>query len=77
MLNRRVKKPLSPARRMKRYRDRMRAAGLKPVQIWVPDPHAPGFAAKCHRQALAVARHDPAGAEALRFIEATYEWPDA
>ena len=59
------KKPVPATRRMTRYRDRMRAAGLKPVQIWVPDPKSPGFADKCRRQALAVAKHDPAGDEAL------------
>jgi hypothetical protein len=73
----RTKQPLSPARRMARYRDRMRAAGLRPVQIWLPDTSARGFAAKCRRQALAIARHDPAGAEALCLIGATYEWPEA
>ena len=73
---RHVKRPVPPSRRMATYRDRMRAAGLKPVQIWVPDPKAPGFADKCRRQALAIARHDPAGDDALRFIEATYEWPE-
>lgn len=54
----------------------MRAAGLKPVQIWVPDPNAPGFTAKCRRQAQAIAKHDKAGDEALRFIEDVYEWPE-
>ena len=70
-----AKHPIPPAKRMATYRDRMRAAGLKSVQIWVPDRKAPGFAAKCRRQAIAIAGHDPAGAEALRFIQATYEWP--
>ena len=54
----------------------MRAAGMRPVQIWVPDTGAPDFAEKCHRQALAIAASDPAGDDALRFIEETYEWPD-
>jgi hypothetical protein len=74
---RRIKRPVSPANRMARYRERMRAAGLKPAQIWVPDPRAPGFAETCRRQALAIAKHDPAGVEAMQFIEATYEWPEA
>ena len=68
---RRTKRPMSPANRMTSYRERMRAAGLKPAQIWVPDPRAPGFAEKCRRQALAIAKHDPAGDEAMRLIEAT------
>ena len=60
---------------MANYRNRMREAGLKPLQIWVPDPSAPGFAAKCRKQARAIARRDDAGTEALAFIDDTYEWP--
>jgi hypothetical protein len=36
--------------RVKRRRDKMRAAGLRPIQIWVHDTSAPGFAAECRRQ---------------------------
>jgi hypothetical protein len=28
-----------------RSRERMRAAGLRPVQFWVPDTRLPGYAA--------------------------------
>ena len=38
------------AQRVQRRRDKLRAAGLRPVQIWVPDTRAPGFAAECVRQ---------------------------
>ena len=31
------------AKRVQRHRDKMKAAGLKPVTIWVPDVNAPGF----------------------------------
>ena len=36
---------------MQRRRDKLRAAGLRPVQIWVPDTRAAGFAGECARQA--------------------------
>ncbi len=36
--------------RVKRRRDKMRAAGLRPVQLWVPDTRAPGFAEEYARQ---------------------------
>jgi hypothetical protein len=39
------------AERVRRRRDKPRAAGLRPVQIWVPDARAPGFAEECARQA--------------------------
>ena len=69
--------PISPPQRMATNRQRMRAAGLRPVQIWVPDTRIPDFAETCRRQARAVAAHDPAGDEIMQFIERIYEWPEA
>ena len=40
--------------RVRRRRDKLRAAGLRPVQIWVPDTRAAGFAEECARQARLV-----------------------
>ena len=42
--------------RVRRHRARMRAAGLRPVQIWVPDTRSESFRAEAHRQSLAVAQ---------------------
>ena len=55
--------------RVKRYRDSLRAAGLRPVQIWVPDTRRPGFAEECRRQSLLL-RDDPHKREILDWIEA-------
>ena len=71
-----TQRPVSPPQRMKSYRQRMRAAGLRPVQIWVPDTRAPDFVETCQRQARAVAAHDPAGEEIMRFVAGVYEWPE-
>ena len=46
----------STAERVKKHHDALRAAGLRPVQIWVPDTRQPGFAAECRRQSRMVAR---------------------
>ena len=46
----------STAERVKKHRDALRAAGLRPVQIWVPDTRSPGFTAECRRQSLLVAQ---------------------
>ncbi|MEC9462461.1 MAG: antitoxin MazE family protein [Pseudomonadota bacterium] len=51
------------------HRSRLRAQGLRPIQIWVPDVRSPSFKAEAHRQSLAVAM----SAEALNdqtFIDA-------
>ena len=76
-MSRQTKKPVSAPKRMANYRQRMRDAGLRPVQIWVPDRNAPDFAAKCRRQARAVASSDPAGDDIMRFVSSIYEWPES
>jgi hypothetical protein len=47
--------PLTRAERVQRRRAKLRAAGLRPVQLWVPDTRAPGFAKECRRQCLLIA----------------------
>lgn len=37
------------------HRERLRAQGLRPVQIWVPDVRARSFAAAARKQSRAVA----------------------
>lgn len=51
------------AERVQKHRQTLRAAGLRPVQIWVPDTRRPGFAAECHRQSALVAADDAARAD--------------
>ena len=38
------------AKRVQKHRDKMKAAGFKPVTIWVPDVNAPGFKEKLARE---------------------------
>jgi DNA-binding LacI/PurR family transcriptional regulator len=62
--------------RVSAYRARMRAQGLRPVQIWVPDVRSPGFAAEAHRQSALVAAADLAGDD-MDFVEAVSdEWDE-
>jgi hypothetical protein len=44
--------------RVQKHRDALRHAGLRPVQIWVPDTRRPGFADECQRQSRLVAQAD-------------------
>jgi hypothetical protein len=55
--------------RVAAYRARMRRQGMRPVQIWVPDVRAPGFAAEAHRQSALAAASDHA-AEDQAFVDA-------
>jgi hypothetical protein len=62
--------PPKPSRlKVREHRARLRAQGLRPIQIWVPDVRAPSFRAEAHRQSLAVARN-PGDAADQDFIDA-------
>ena len=55
--------------RVKKYRDSLRKAGLRPIQLWVPDTRLPGFAEECHRQSLLAAAADAADKDLLEFMD--------
>lgn len=42
--------------RVQKRRDALRMAGLRPIQIWVPDTRRPDFADECRRQSRLVAQ---------------------
>ncbi|MBR0959191.1 antitoxin MazE family protein [Bradyrhizobium japonicum] len=48
-------KPKPSRLKVQAHRDRLRAQGLRPIQIWVPDVRSASFKAEAHRQSLAVA----------------------
>jgi hypothetical protein len=59
--------------RVQKYRAGLRAVGLRPVQIWVPDTRRPGFAEECRRQSLLVAAVDRGDGELMAFMDAALE----
>ncbi len=61
--------------KVREHRDRLRAQGLRPIQIWVPDVRAPSFRSEAHRQSLAVAASAYL-AEDQAFIDAVSDWDD-
>ncbi len=74
-------KPQRPKRassrdKVRNHRARLRAKGLRLIQIWVPDTRSPEFAAEAHRQSLAVA-NSPHAKEDQDFIDAISEWNSA
>jgi hypothetical protein len=54
--------------RVAKYRVSLRAAGLRPVQIWVPDVRRPGFAVECRRQCRQL-RRDPSERKILKWLQ--------
>jgi hypothetical protein len=59
--------------KVQEHRDRLRAQGLRPIQIWVPDVRASSFRSEAHRQSLAVAASAHA-ADDQAFIDAVSGW---
>ena len=70
-------KPQRPKRassrdKVRSHRARLRAKGLRLIQIWVPDTRSPEFAAEAHRQSLVVA-NSPHAKEDQAFVDAISE----
>lgn len=66
--------------RVQRHRDALRQAGLRPVQLWVPDTRRPDFAAECRRQSSLVAQADSQDEALEAVLHATLDdidgWDD-
>jgi hypothetical protein len=55
--------------RVQKHRDTLRSAGLRPVQIWVPDTRRPNFAQECRRQTQLAVRADAADTDMQHFMD--------
>jgi hypothetical protein len=66
---------MSSRRRVREHRARLREQGMRPVQIWVPDVRAPGFAEEAHRQSRAIALSAAAHGD-QEFVDSISEWPE-
>jgi hypothetical protein len=68
--------PASDVRkRVATHRAELRRRGLRPIQIWVPDTRAPGFAEEARRQSRLVAAEDDFD-EVMDFIERNEAWSE-
>lgn len=55
--------------RVQKRRDALRMAGLRPIQIWVPDTRRPDFSEECRRQSRLVGQADQSNAAMLQFMD--------
>ncbi len=55
--------------RVQKHRDALRTAGLRPVQIWVPDTRRSDFAEECRRQCHIVAQTDNSDTSLGQFMD--------
>jgi Protein of unknown function (DUF3018) len=58
------------AKRVRKRRAALRAAGLRPIQIWAPDTRQPGFLEEARRQSRLAAASDLADRDLLEFLDA-------
>ncbi len=58
----------SPSEKMRSYRARLRASGLRPVQIWVPDVRSPSLRDEARRQSV-IASQLASEREELDFLD--------
>jgi hypothetical protein len=65
--------------RVARHRARLRAMGLRPVQIWVPDTRSPGFLAEAARQSRLVDADPQQFAATMEWVESVsvFDEPEA
>ncbi|KPP81160.1 MAG: hypothetical protein HLUCCA04_09220 [Oceanicaulis sp. HLUCCA04] len=56
--------------RVSKHRNALRAEGLRPLQIWVPDTRQPGFQKACREQAERAAQADQADTSLIGFADA-------
>jgi hypothetical protein len=61
--------PRTSTEKMRDYRGRLRAKGLRPLQLWVPDMRDPKVRARIRREFRYVARQ-PADSETDALLEA-------
>jgi hypothetical protein len=66
-------KPKSSAAKVREYRERQRAKGMRLLQIWVPDVRSPAFRKEAHRQSALVAA-SPQEQDDQDFIDAISWW---
>ena len=67
-----LEKVRSSRDKVRLHRERLRAQGLRPVQIWVPDVRARSFISAARKQSMAVAASKLAKTD-QRFIDAATE----
>jgi len=61
--------------KVQRHRDKLRAQGLRPIQIWVPDVDSPAFIKEARRQSL-LAAQSPYAEDDQAFIDSISVWND-
>ncbi|HVV92055.1 MAG TPA: antitoxin MazE family protein [Hyphomicrobiales bacterium] len=68
-----AKQGSSSAQRMRQRRARLRAAGYRPIQFWVPDLRKPEVREALRREAAMLSTH-PENAALDEWLDAVTDW---
>ena len=63
---------LNSAQKMKEYRNRLRASGLRPIQLWVPDVRSQKIIDEIRKQSLRVSS-DSQDSRIMDFVESVMD----
>lgn len=63
---------LNSAQKMKGYRSRLRASGLRPIQLWVPDVRSQKIIDEVRKQSLRVSS-DSQDSHIMDFVESVMD----
>lgn len=60
---------MTVSERVQKRRDALKSAGLRPVQIWIPDTRRSGFSDECRRQSILIAKADKQDVQLENFMD--------
>ena len=63
---------LNSAQKMRKYRDRLKAAGLRPIQLAIPDIRSPKIIDEVRKQSIRVSS-DSRESHLMDFVESVME----
>ncbi len=63
---------LSSAQKMRQYRDRLKASGLRPIQLWVPDIRSQKIIEEARNQSIRVSS-DSQELHIMDFVESVMD----
>jgi len=59
--------------RVQKHRSKMKAAGFRPIQIWIPDSRRKGFNEELKRQVLLVINADKKDEVLMDFLDTAFD----
>ena len=63
---------LNPTQKMRKYRERLKASGLRPIQLWVPDVRSQKIINEVRKQSVRVSS-DPKEPGIMKFVESVMD----